>query len=168
LSGLGLLLAEAKLGNCAEIFGREVVGEELGPRGSGDHGGVVRRQSQRRKGDGEAAAVGFGLKPAAELAVRGDSAGDDDAVGAEGFSGGEGLALEVADYGVLEGGDQVEGLLVAEFCYGVGFGGETGIGGENGAAGFDACAEMMGFDIAEDGSLDAAEGEVEVRAFAAG
>ena len=32
----------------------------------------------------------------------------------KGFGGGEGLALQVADDGVLEGGDEVEGLLVAE------------------------------------------------------
>src|SRR5258707_11603994 len=46
-----LLLAEAKLGGCAEVFGGEVVRKELGPRGSGDHGGVVGGQSQRWKGD---------------------------------------------------------------------------------------------------------------------
>ena len=39
------------------------------------------------------------------------------------------------------------------------------IGGERCAAGFDARAEVMGVDVAEDGGLDAAEGEVEVRAF---
>ena len=168
MSGIGLLLAEAKLGGCAEIFGREVVGEELGPRGGGDHGGVVSGQSQRGKGDGETAAVGLGLEAAAKLAVGGDSAGDDDAAGAEGFGCGEGLALEVADYGVLEGGDEVEGLLVAEFCYGGGFGGDGGIGGESGATGFDALAEMVSFDVTQDCGLDAAEGEVEVRAFVAG
>jgi hypothetical protein len=144
------------------------VGEELGPRGGGDHGGVVSGQSQRREGDGEAAAVGFGLKAAAELTVGGDSAGDDDAVGAEGFGCGEGLALEVADYGVLEGGDEVEGLLIAEICDGGRFGSDGGVGGERGAAGLDARAEMVGFDVAEDCGLDAAEGEVEVRALAAG
>src|ERR1700746_3607584 len=112
LSGSGLLMAETKLGGCAEIVWREVVREELGPRGGGDHGGVIGGESQRRKGDGEAAAVGFGLKAAAKLGVGGDPTGDDNAVGAEGFGRGEGLALEVADYGVLEGGDEVEGLLI--------------------------------------------------------
>ena len=32
----------------------------------------------------------------------------------EGFGGGEGLALQVADDRVLEGGDEVQGLLIAE------------------------------------------------------
>jgi hypothetical protein len=89
-------------------------------------------------------------------------------VRAESFGCGEGLALEVADYGVLEGGDEIEGLLIAEFCYGGGFGGDGGIGGDCGATGFYGRAEMVGFDVTEDGGFDAAEGEVEVRAFASG
>lgn len=127
--GWGLLLAETKLRSCAEVVGGEVVGEEFGPCGGGDHGGVVGGEAQRWEGDGEAAAVGFGLEAAAELGVGGYSARDDDAVGAEGFGRGKGLSLQVADYGVLEGGNEVEGLLIAEFCYGGGFGGEAGIGG---------------------------------------
>ena len=85
-----------------------------------------------------------------------------EAASSVGFGGGEGLAEEVADYGVLEGGYEVEGLLVAE---GEGFGGFrlSGIGGERGAAGFDGGVHVVGFDVAEDGGLDAAEGEVEGR-----
>ncbi len=66
----------------------------------------------------------------------------------ERFGGSEGLTLQVADNGVLEGGDEVEGLLVAQIgrifrCY-------RGIGGECCAAAFDARAEVMGVDVAQD------------------
>src|ERR1700692_2663892 len=108
VAGRRLLLAEAKLGGCAEVFGGEVPGEELWPGGGGDHGGIVGGEGERREGDGEVAAVGFGLEAEAEFAVAGDSSGDDDAARAEGFGRGEGLALEIADDGVLEGGDQIE------------------------------------------------------------
>ena len=81
--GVGLLLSEAELGGRAEVFCGEVLGDELGPRGGGDHGGVVGGEGERRKGDGQAATVGFGLEAAAKFAVGGDSAGDDDAVGTE-------------------------------------------------------------------------------------
>ena len=57
------------------------------------------------------------MKAAAEFGVGGDPAGDYDAAGAEGFGRGEGLALEVAYDGVLEGGDEIEGLLIAEVCH---------------------------------------------------
>ena len=161
----GLLLAETKLGGGTEVFRGEVFGEELRPRGSGDHGGVVGRECKRREGDGQAAAVGFSLEAAAEFAVGGDSAGDDDAAGAKGFSGGERLALQVADDGVLEGGDEVQGLLVAEFDDGFGSGREAWISSQGGAAGLYAVTEMMGFDETKDRGLDPAEGEVEVWAF---
>ena len=146
--GVGLLLSEAELGSRAEVFCGKVLGNELGPGGGRDHGGVVGRKGERRKGDGQAAPIGFGLKAAAKFAVGGDPAGDDDAVGTEGFGGGEGLTLQVADDGVLEGGDEVEGLLIAQV--GRIFWCDARIGGECCAAGFDARAEVMGFDVAQD------------------
>ncbi len=39
--GVGLLLSKAELRGRAEVFCGEVPGDELGPCGSGDHGGVV-------------------------------------------------------------------------------------------------------------------------------
>ena len=84
-------VSEAELGGGGEVFGGEVVGEEAGPGGGGDHGGVVGGEGEGWEGDGEAAAVGFGGEAAAELGVGGYSSGDDDAVGSEGFGGGEGL-----------------------------------------------------------------------------
>ena len=163
--GRELLLAQAELGGGSEVFGGEVPGDEPGPSGGGDHGSVVGGKSERREGDGEVASVGFGLEAAAKLAVGGDSPGDDNAVRAKGFGSGKCLALEVADDGVLEGGDQVEGLLVAEFYDGFGLWGERGVVGKGGATAFDTVAHMVGFDVAEDSGFDAAEGEVEVRAF---
>jgi hypothetical protein len=132
----GLQLAESELGSGGKVVGGEVLSEKLGPRGSGDHGGIVGRESERGKGDGEAAAVSFGLEAAAEFAVGRYSAGDDDGAGSERFGGGEGLALKVADDGVLEGRDEVEGLLVAEL--GRVFRGDGGISCESRAACFDA------------------------------
>src|SRR5216684_7104657 len=76
------------------------------------------------------------------------------------------LPQPIADDGVLEGGDQVEGLLVAKL--GCVLLGDRRIGGERGAAGFDARAEMVGFDVTQDCRLNAAEGKVKVRALAAG
>ena len=105
------------------------------------------------------AAGGFGGEAGAEFAIGGDAAGDQDGAGSEGLGGGEGLADEVADYGGLKGGYEVEGLRVAEgkgFCWLEVRGVE-----ECGAAGFDSCGHGVGLDVAEDAGLDAAEGEVE-------
>ena len=77
----------------------------------------------------KAAAGGFGGEAGAKLAVGGHSAGDEDADGAEGFGGGEGFLHQVADHGVLEAGDEVEGLLRAE---GEGF--FAGLGGRGAGA----------------------------------
>ena len=154
-------LAEAELGGGTEVFGGEGTGEEFWPGGGGDHGGIVGGEGKGGEGYREAAAVGFGLEAAAEFRVGGDSAGDDEAVGAEGFGSGECLTEEIADDGVLEGGDEVEGLGVEE---GESFGGrglEGGVGGEGAAAGFDGFRHVVGLGVAEDGGLDAAEGEVE-------
>ena len=73
------------------------------------------------------------------------------------LGGGEGLAKEVADDGGLEAGDEVQGLLIAEG--GGGF--EVGAGGEELLAGGDGGGHRVGLDVAEDGSFDAGEGEVE-------
>jgi hypothetical protein len=62
----------------------------------------------------EAATVRFGGEAGAEFAVGGDSAGDEDAVDGEGFSGGEGLLHEVAYDSVLEAGNKIENLLRAQ------------------------------------------------------
>ena len=129
-----------------------------GPGGGGDHGGVVGGEGEGWEGDGQAALGGFGGEAAAEFGVGGDASGDDDAAGTEGFGGGEGLAEQVADYGVLEAGDEVEGLFVEEMQ---GFGGfEVGVGGEGLAAGFDSLLHGVGLGVAKDGGFDAAEGEV--------
>jgi hypothetical protein len=99
---LALLLAKAELGGCGEIVWGEVFDEELWPCCGGDHGGVVGGEGERGEGDGQVAAIGFGLEASAEFAVGGYSAGDDDAARAEGLGCGEGLAEEVAYDGVLE------------------------------------------------------------------
>ncbi len=71
----------------------------------------------------EATAFGFGGESGAEFAVGSYSTGDEDAADAKGFGGGEGLLHEVAYYGVLEAGDEVEDLLGTEgegFLFGLG------------------------------------------------
>jgi len=69
----------------------------------------------------EIAVVGFGGEAGAEFVVGGDASGDEDAANTEGFDSGEGLLHQVADHGVLEAGDEVQGLLGTE-VEGFGFG----------------------------------------------
>ncbi len=138
----------------------EGVGLELGPGGGGDHGGVVGCERERGEGDGEIPFCGLGGEALAELTVGGDTTRDDDGFCAEGFGGGEGSAEEVVDDGALEAGDEVEGGFVAE-------------GEDVGEFGFgDLCEECfaargdagrlhgVGFDVAEDGGLDAGERKI--------
>ncbi len=146
--------------------GAKISGEEFGPGGGRDHGGVVGGQGEGGEGDGERALVGFGGEAAAELGVGGDSAGDEDGAGAEVLGRGKGLLEEVADDGVLEAGEEVEGLWVegpvGDEASDVIGGRAEGVG--DGAASFDGGLHAVGLRVAEDGGLDAAEGEVEVRA----
>jgi hypothetical protein len=173
-----------------EVGGGEGLGQEFGPGGGGDHGGVVSGESEGGEADAEAEAGGFGGEAGAEFAIGGDAAGDEDAARAKGFGGEEGLLHEVADDGVLKAGDEVEGLRlhVAEGVFDGGptagaascvgglpgperrgtwgtrsFWGAGGVGaGEEGvAAGFGFGAEVVELDVAEDGGLDAGEGEEE-------
>ncbi len=70
-----------------------------------------------------------------------------------------GLFYEVADDGVLEAGDEVEGLLVEQV---EGFGGfYIWVGSQGAAAGLDGRLHGVGLGVAEDSGFDAAEGEVE-------
>jgi len=80
----------------------------------------------------------LGGEALAEFAVGGDAAGDQDAARTEGFSGGEGLLHQVADHGVLEAGDEVQGLRIAgcERGFDSGAGGRVGAGKERIAASF--------------------------------
>src|ERR1700733_4132748 len=160
----GLSIPKAKLWCRTEVFGCKILCYKFGPRGGGDHGSVVGRERERRKGDRQPTAVGFGLKPAAQLAVGRDSARDDDAVGAERFGRRKGLAQQVADHRVLERGEEVKRLPIAKRYCGWGFRRKRRIGGQSDASGLDALARGMRLDVPEDSGLDAAEGEVEVRA----
>ena len=158
-------MAEAKLRGRAKGLCGEVSGDEFGPRRGGDHGGIVGREGKRREGDGQAAAIGFGLEPPAEFAVGGHPAGDDDAVGTEGFCSRKGLALEVADDGVLKGSNEVEGLLIAELYNRSGFGCEIWVSSKGRPAGCDARVKMVGLDVAQNRGFDTAEGEIEAGSF---
>ncbi len=113
----------------------------------------------------EVAASGLGGEAGAQFAIGGDSAGDEDAGGAERFLGGEGLLEQVADDGVLKAGDEVEGLRVGgcECVFDGGFGGCVGAGEESFAAGFGFRAEVVEFDVAKDGGLDSGKREEKVR-----
>jgi hypothetical protein len=99
---------------------------------------------------------GFGGEAGAEFAVGGDASGDEGCGGAEGFGGGEGLLHQVADDGVLEAGDEVEGLRVAggERVFDGGAARGVGAGEERFAAGLGFGAQVVEFDVAEDGGLD--------------
>ena len=160
-------LPESELGRGFEGVGRELVGEEFWPGGGGDHGGVVRGESDGGEGEGEIAAGGFGGEAAAKLGVSGDSSADEQAAGAEVLDGQECGAGEIVRDGGLEAGDQVEGFGVE---MGEGSGEGFGIGRlgvdevrdtEGVGTGFDAVVHSVEFGVAADGRLDAAEGEVE-------
>lgn len=156
---LRLILSELELRRGSEVVGGEVFEEELGPGGGSDHRGVVGGEGERGKGDREALGGGFGLKTAAQLTVGGDSAGDDDAAGSKALGGGQGLADEDADDGVLEARDEVEGLGVhqGERVFG------TGVRDlrERGLAGVGGLPHAVRLHVAEYGGLDTGEGEVE-------
>ncbi len=148
---------EREAGARGEGGRREVPGEEFRPGGGGDHGGVVRGERERGKGDGQAALACCPSEAGAEFAVCGHAAGDEQAVCAVVLGGGEGLAAEIVDDSALEGGEEIECLLVAE---------REGVGGFGGcgdllAAGGDGCGHRVRFDVAEDRGLDAAEAEEE-------
>ena len=99
---------------------------------------------------------GFGAEAGAEFAVGGHASGDEDAAGAEGFLGGEGFLHEVADHGVLEAGDEVQGLGLAlgQRVFNGGAGGRVGAGKERVAAGFGLRAEVVEFHVAQHSGLD--------------
>src|SRR5580698_7129589 len=117
------MLAEPQLGGGGEVAGGEVAGEEAGAGGGGDHGGVVGGEGERWEGDAEIAACGFSGEAGAKLSVGGYSPGNENATDRMGFGeagfgeerlcGGESLFEQIADYGVLEAGDEIEGLRVA-------------------------------------------------------
>lgn len=102
------------------------------------------------------AARGLCGEAGAEFAIGGDTSGDEDAADAEGLLGGEGFLEQVADDGVLEAGDEVEGLRVGvgEGLFDGGFGGGVGASEEGFAAGFCFGAEVVELDIAENGGFD--------------
>jgi len=157
--------AEGEGGVGDEGGGGELAGLEAGPGSGGDHGGVVSGEREGGEGDAEAAALSLRSEAGTKLAVGGDSAGDEDAGGAEGFGGGEGLLDEVADNGVLEAGDEVEGLGIAlgeRVFYGW-LRGSIGTDEEGLAAGLSLRAEVVKLDVAQDGGLDTGEREEEVR-----
>jgi hypothetical protein len=104
--------AEGKAGSRGEGGRREVLRDQLRPCRGGDHCGVICGQRKRGKGDRQAPFCGRCGEARAEFAVRSHTAGDEQAVCAVVLGRGEGLALEVIDDGALEGGEEVEGLLV--------------------------------------------------------
>ena len=160
-----MILAEAKLGGGGEVVGSEVSGEEFGPGGGSDHGGVVCGEGEGGKGDGDCSAVRLGCEAAAELGVCGDSARDEDGASAERLCGGEGLLEEVADDGVLKAGEEVEGLRLEGFGSDE-MGDVSGRGAQrmsDGAAGLDRRLHVMRLRVAKDRTFDAREREVEAR-----
>jgi hypothetical protein len=103
---------EGRIGG--EGGGCEFAGLVAGPGSGSDHGRIIGRKSQRRKGDAQASAGGFGTESGTEFSVGGHSAGDENAARAQGFGGCEGLLHQITDHCVLEAGDEVKGLLRTE------------------------------------------------------
>jgi len=161
----GLILAEAELGGGGEVVVGEVLGEEFGPGGGGDHDGVVCGEGEGGEGYGKFMSHCIGGEAAAEFGVGGDSARDEDGAGTEMLGGGEGLLEEIPDNGVLEAGEEIEGLGlegVAGDELGDGFEGGLEIVGD-GSAELDCGLHGVGLGVAENGGFDAGEGEVEAR-----
>src|ERR1700727_1445036 len=102
------LCAEREAGARGEGGCREVLRSQLWPGRGGDQGGIVRRERERGKGDGQAPFCCCGGESSAQFAVRCDSAGDEQAVRAVVAGGGEGLALGVLHRNALEGREVVE------------------------------------------------------------
>jgi len=157
--------AKAELGCGGEVVGGEVLGEESGPGCSGDHGGIVGREGEGWKGHGKLAAVCLSGEAATELGVGGDTAADENGAGVEVPGGGEGLLEEVADDGMLEAGEEVEGLGIEEA---VGDEVRDGLGGGrervcDRTALLDGGLHVVGLGVAEDAGFYAGEGEVEAR-----
>ena len=96
------------------------------------------------------------VKRVAELAVCGHAAGDEQGVRAVVLGCGEGFALEIVDDCALEGGEEIERLLVAE-RYRSGF----RLWRELLAPRGDGGGQVVCFDVAQDRGFDAAEAEGE-------
>ena len=151
-----------------EGVGSEVVGEELGPRGGGDHGGIVGGERDGREGDGEFRVGGAVGEDEAQMAVGGDAPTDEDPVRSIVLGGIEGGASEILDDRVLKAGDEVQGFSV-EVRQRVG---EVGLVrlcfmqaevAESLLAGGDGGVHGMELDVAASGCLDAGERHVEAR-----
>ena len=160
------LLAEAQLRGWFEGVGSEVAGQELGPRGGGDHGGIVGGERNAGKGDGEMCRGGHVLEHLAQVAIGSDASADEYAAGAKVLGGVEGGASEILDHGVLEAGNEVEGLGV-EVWQRVREVGLVGLGfvqadvAEGVLADSDGGMHPVQLDVATSGCLDAGEGHVE-------
>ena len=98
------------MGRWLEGIGSEVARQELGPRGCGDHCGVISGERNGGEGDGKFPPIGFKRNPAAQLGVSRDAAADQKAAGPEVFSCSEGGARKGLGDRRLEAGDQVERL----------------------------------------------------------
>ena len=154
--GLQSSLAEGERGDRREAGWGKFASLEAGPGRGSDHSGVVGGEGQRGEGHAEVASGGFGGEAGTKLAVGGNSAGYEDAGGAEGFLGSEGFLHQVADDGALETGDEVEGLRVAggESGFDGGVGRGIGSSEERLPASFGFGAEIVELDVAENGGLD--------------
>src|ERR1700761_6116986 len=104
--------AETQLRCRLERIVSELAGEKLRPRGSGDHGGVVGGQRDRRKRYREGAPRGCLCDLPAQLAVRRYAPADDQPPGAKVLGCGHGGAGQVACDICLEARDKAERLRI--------------------------------------------------------
>jgi hypothetical protein len=76
----------------AELWRGELMGQQPGVGGGGDHGGVVGRERARRKEDLQSLLRGFLFECRAEFGVGGDASSDEEGGGVAGSGGGKRLA----------------------------------------------------------------------------
>lgn len=159
------LAAEDERGVGGQVLTGKLAGDEMWPGGCGNHGSIVRGEGKRGEGNLDAAACGFGGEAAAQLAVGGHAAGNQDAGDTKCLGCCEGFFEQVANYGVLKAGNQVErgGVTGGQGLLECGLWGRVGSGEESFAAGFGLGAQVVQLNVAQHGSLDAGEGEEEVR-----
>jgi hypothetical protein len=126
--------------------------------GGGDHGSVVGGKLARREVDGETFFVRGVLEGGAEFAIGSDASSDKEGRHVVLACGRERFVDEVVHHGALERGDEIECDGVAERK--VVARRELRAAAECATALLDAAFHVVGFEIAQDGGLDAAVGEV--------
>jgi len=158
-----------RLFGCSELGQRQVglgvqsvigavAGKKTRVAGGGDHRRVVRRESAAGEKDVDTAASGLGFKCAAQFAIRGDAAGDEDRARGVLLGRGKGLRDENRYHGALEAGDQIKRCCARKRSQRVG---AAFAAGERLAARLDFGIKLwVAAQMVEHGRLDSAKAEI--------